>query len=71
MIGFINDKLEHHTIFTEPELVKVMEYEWNTAKSHHQLVGLGRYEFKTFHVEYVHPTVKCHSNEPYKQEFLL
>jgi hypothetical protein len=28
-LGFINNLLEHHTIFTVPELIKVVEYEWN------------------------------------------
>lgn len=33
--GFIDDNLEHHTIFTEPDLVKVMEYEWDEKNNRH------------------------------------
>ena len=43
IVGFVDDKLEHHTIFSEPELVKVVEYEWDPEFKHHQLVGLGKH----------------------------
>ena len=63
--GFIDSKLEHHTIFEEPELVKIQEFDWDKVNFQHQVVGLGRYEFKTFQINYVHPKIKCHAKGDY------